>query len=281
MLKHSASQTEAFEPDKKIAVTEYPAPTKVWLESGKLCWQPGNLSGLLHVVRPEVKSFLQFIDLRAGTDADILKYAKRWGVLELCEKHRLPTTHMFPCQPLGTAGEYLDEWRAYAKIAAAILEISQRLDDGKLGALQDWKALRETNWFSLELDWMKTGYRWTASRRLHAETEEKMLIAHFINQWLALGNVRPRAEWFNANKGLTVRLGIRGLFGALAVQLLEIAGRYVLAACSECRKFYYPRRRPKASQNRYCPDCDAAGIPLLRASQWRNLRKLRPGRKAK
>lgn len=286
MLSHTSFYEEEFSPVKKVGVSGYRAPKHVWLDpggvpGGMLMWESEGAGEGQRIVRPTARTFEEFVSLREGTNGDILKYAKRWGVLGLCKRHGWPTSHDPNClsRTFGSSdaimGESLKSWIIFAEVAAAILEISQKLDDGELGDQEDWEVMLQMyRWPpALQMDWHTPGYSWATAKRKQAAAVEKTAIASLINHWLVLGSVRPHVLWFDNEKNLGVSLLTRGLFSALAVQLMERAGRYVLAACSECRKFYRPTRRPKATQNRYCPDCTAAGIPLLRASQWRNQRK--------
>lgn len=237
-------------------------------------------------VKPTNETFSEFVNLAAASDQEeVLKYAKRWGVLHLCKQHLRPIGHSPGCEPLQSKthdeGEPVSAWRLWAQQAAAILNISQRLDENQLGKSEDWQVLYDTGYGygPLKLPWHYTDHqeRYSEKREIRKRNTEKRDIAYLINEWLAAGSVRPNMEWQSRIPLIT--LSGDGLFGALAVHLLELSGRYVLAGCSECRKFYNPTRRPKPTQRRYCTDCVNAGIPLQRASQWRNLRKLEENQK--
>lgn len=276
------------EPSERLAVSEYRVPVDIWLDGGRLYWPVKT--NMYRFVRPTNETFSQFIDLANATDPEVLEYAKRWGMLFLCKQHLTPAGHNLDCEPLQgrgrseihEEGEPVKAWKLWAQQARSILYISQKLDDNLLGKSEDWQILYGTGYGygPLRLPWHYPDYqeRYSEKKEIKKRNAEKTDIAHLINEWLAASGVRPNMEWQSRIPLIT--LSGYGLFGALAVHLLELSGRYVLAGCSECHKFYHPTRRPKATQRRYCPDCVEAGIPLLRASQWRNLRKQEENQKS-
>ena len=83
---------------------------------------------------------------------------------------------------------------------------------------------------------------------------DRFVLTEFVNEWLALGDVRPAFHWDqNGAAGMTFG---GGLFGTLAVQLMGIVGRSEgLALCSACGSPYLPNRQPRAGENNYCPEC--------------------------
>jgi len=183
--------------------------------------------------------------------AAILNYARRWGVLAICE-HDLPTTHNPPryggyqswCEPMYHAGEnYWDPfpvWRHFIREAHEILDTAARLGQGTGG-----EGL--THWPHLMTD---------------------------VNRWLELGDVRLEAYNYGLRRDVRITLGTpslelhpeRGLFGALAIQLLfATAGSSALRLCQgdRCRGSFFfvtPKNR------RYCEVC-GKGARLRRASK--------------
>ena len=284
------------EPRRKLAVGEYFKPATIRLKEGRLFWQPVTD---WERVKPTVETFVQFLQLGNASDREILKYAQRWGVLNLCKQHRKPVSHNLYCDPFEaeplmplvppgsvvvvrsdheSEGEPVSEWRRWARIAMAIVNISRQLDDGNRGDMKDWQALIDSG-----------GFSWgSPPRGKFAMTIEKGTLARFVNQWLELGNVRPHAEW---KIDFTLDLAGGGLFGALAVQLLENGGEYVIVACTGCRKFFDAtpnrqlkngrKRRPKTGQGRYCQECLEAGVPVIMAKRRKVLGLSKPRKFAK
>jgi hypothetical protein len=84
-----------------------------------------------------------FIRLADGSDEAVLRYARRWGPLWLCE-HGVPWQYDGKeCIPPATDSspwceESLDKWREYAREARAVLRIARKLDSGQPGSEDDW-----------------------------------------------------------------------------------------------------------------------------------------------
>jgi predicted amidophosphoribosyltransferase len=64
-----------------------------------------------------------------------------------------------------------------------------------------------------------------------------------------------------------VRLSVRSLFGALAVQLLFTAvGARFMRSCAGCPRWFSPARRPRGNEKSWCPTCKRAGKDHAAAS---------------
>jgi len=209
-------------------------------------------------------------------------------VLNLCKQHSLPFSHNDGCKAWerwGQAeGEPISEWFRFARTARAVLSISQALNDKELGSVSDWQLLSGYNPLlrlstitlpELGLFGSTPTRRFTETAKAEALFEAKSVIAGYVNDWLAWGNVRPHMAWEEGEPVVTLAgLSPRGgLFGALAVHLLELAGRYVIATCSGCRKFYHPEIRPKSGQDRFCQKCRDDKVPVQLAMHRRNLKR--------
>jgi hypothetical protein len=298
-----------------LAVDAYEAPADIRLEDGGLHWLPIEK---VHVVRPVAPTMLlEFLNLADGKDADVLEYAKRWGVLYMCKEHSLPNCHTY-CTPYQCEvteeeermfqrmldqdgpivqpvvdkyrplGEPVTEWRRWSRIARTILDIREKLSEGKIGSDDQWRGLAKDRWLDPHpenhlLD------RAAAARngRETAIAYEKYMIANSISLWLKIGDVHPRMTWDGVQPEFTLTgsgrfnrlhpaklVGVE-MFGALAVQLLENAGRYVITCCSGCLRFYDAtpsnkgERRPKAGQARYCKECRDSNAAVRLSQQKR------------
>lgn len=286
---------------RPLAVGAYEAPADIRLEDGGLHWLPIEK---VHLVRPMAPAMLlEFLSLADGEDADVLEYAKRWGVLYMCKEHSIPNC-LYPCVPYQNEvtdedkrtfqrmseedgpiaqhvvnryqpiGEPVAEWRRWSRIIGTILDIREKVSEGKIGSDNQWRGLAKDRWFDPRpedhlLD------RGTAARngRETAIAYEKYMVAASISLLLRIGNVHPQMTWDGVQPEFTLTgvarrsrhqsrppVGVE-MFGALAVQLLENAGRYVVTCCSGCLRFYDAtpsnkgERRPKAGQARYCKEC--------------------------
>jgi hypothetical protein len=288
MRKTRNDMFAADEPKQKLAVGEYSAPSNIRLDGDRLFWHPVEH---WRKVKPTTQTFSDFLPLGSdeASGKDVLFYARKWGVLNLCRKDLLPVSHDHACIPLERRsdgkGEPISEWRRFAQLAAAILNLSQDLTDGRIGKNADWVILssydRLLPWSSNALTLAELGLFGSRPTRKHTATaykeavlEGKAVIADSVNHWLELGNVRPHMRWNEVEPVVSLAGGAHrgGLFGVLAVHLLELAGRYVIASCSGCRKFYNPEIRPKSGQDRFCKQCRQQGVPIQLASHRRNLR---------
>lgn len=212
--------------------------------------------------RPPSKSptllmeFTRLSDPKAGNEA-ILAFARKWGVLELCD-HGLPCTHnhlqeyFMPnnwCSPNKyTDGERryfesLRRWKYYAEQARAMLSIAACLRHGNPGRKEDWRLI----------------FRWSREEKhptnFHGEEYDidKRLLIYLVNRWVALGNVRPILKSEGDCDFITFDTN---LFGKLAAQMMMVVGgTNGLGYCSACGMPYAPQRQPKSSQRNYCQEC--------------------------
>jgi hypothetical protein len=252
------------EPKRRLAVSEYSAPAEINLRERRLFWQPVEH---YRKVRPTVDTFTRFVGLTEVSDREILKYAQKWGVLNLCETHKSPSSHDPLCRPIERRGqprgEPLSEWRRFSRSAGAIVRIGLQLDENKPGSVTDWDLLKADPAFALLL---MDAEMLEARRVPQVVAAEKAVIANVVNEWLRMGNVRPHLTWGVGEPSVSLAGGVTGgLFGALGVQLVERTGDYLIASCSGCRKFYHPEKKPRSGQDRYCQTCRDAGVPVAKA----------------
>jgi hypothetical protein len=201
-----------------------------------------------------------FMALEKAPADQIAQYAKRWGVLGLCQ-HAVPdrgfilvlghehqsTFGSEPCRTVGT--EPLETWRWYAGVFRTLVERAQ--------------TLRKPNRLRLR------------SRRAHKEVQE--FLEHC--DWLVrfFGCLRPILVVENFR--LEIKVGGRwlstGLAAALTAQLLfTVAGSSRLATCSNCGQLFRLRRNPRPGENAYCENCG------IRAA-WREAQRRRRQRAKK
>lgn len=221
----------------------------------------------------------QFILLCDSDDEAILKYARTWGVLELCT-HNLPSCHEFslgaplrlplpipkppagirhwfhedPHQCLPTGREALVTWRLFSGQAKALLNIAADLQRVRLGNRDDWgKLLQE---------------RVTPAESLAAH---RSCLRDAIEAWLKLGRVKPTID------DLTIGLTWTGadLFGELAVQIaLAAKAMDGQVLCAACGKEYQPKRLVIRRGFNYCPKikCQRKAA-AARAKRYRDSKK--------
>jgi hypothetical protein len=235
-----------------------------WLPAGEEC-SPGP--GMLE----------DFVLLFGKSSEAILAYAKRWGVLGICEEHAFPIGHGCPPRgglkvSLGQAWKYSDAellfqqdgdpvsaWRQFSEAAYAVLAIHAHLNAGQVPDEQLWKLALKPGpnpAFSSVLG----DVPWTAAPWWNRDIDSQFLIKFCINRWMRNSGVLPQLD----PKDLSIRFASAGLFGAIAVQLmLVVSGSqgWVICSNAECHRVYASSRRPKSSQKHYCLECRAARMP--------------------
>jgi hypothetical protein len=274
--------TESATLERPVATQTYSTFDKFLIEEGRIKVSPDAKP---RVVTPSEGMLEEFIKLADDTDENrYLRYANKWGVLELCKEHLEPTSHNYNCEPiipfrtivLGTTkkvaeehrdyilsqGEPISAWRHFARFARALLNITANLYQGEMGSDEDWHTLHADEAGFLGVDY--------PAKRREAKVfpdldYEKGLIADGVSiYWLGSGAVQPRVSW----KGLRpivsfeCRQPYGKLYANLAIQLMmSISQLESIAICSACGQSYMPKRRPKEGQRRYCLNCKVRKIP--------------------
>lgn len=259
------------------------------LNNEMLVWRIQNEKGKIGRWVTSSRGLLEeFIQLQDGSATQILGYAQKWGVLQICRDHKVPASHTrqhpadlsktgffnqceLDWQVIGGAVWYqepLHIWRKFAVEARMILQLSASLRSGELGNDADWKLLSSET----DLHTWLTDPEKTLTQKL---VEGKLLIAAKLEDWLSTANVSFEPGWGTA--GPTIRFGNKRLFGALALQLMTVAfqtNSFLL--CCNCTMLYFPRRVPRLREQNYCPSCRERGIPQSRRSRKYYHSKVKP-----
>jgi len=253
-------------------------PGSIELDEDILVWTQ-NTKGYCKSVRQSPKLLETFVGLVNAEPEKVLEFARRWGVLAICE-HGLPATHSYSpslgfynphpacaspdfnhasidrfCNPLGYSvyndggREPLSVWQRFSEQARSILNIAGRLNQDELGHESDWDVVHK--------------HMIRRDRIGHSVKQQRLDVAAFVNEWLLLGSVRPALHWDWDVNNCTIRFEVgfgdfsgSTLFGALASQLMLAVSNTRLAFCKACQRYYAPpNRRAKRGQNNYCPDC--------------------------
>jgi len=245
---------------------------------------PGHKSGNPRLPKAKASPGLLngFVTLAEASDDAIVKFAKRWGPLALCEKHGLPYTHLpvkgkwcgqlktrvvsFRDEKLGRmvkgegCRESLASWREYAGQARATLSLAANIHQERLGNLEDWSKFPG-------YEKVVESIRKSESKK-RALRQEQWLLGQVINDWLRWGTVAPKFEWDTDTPRLT--LSGTWLAGALALQLAMAVSRTEgLAFCSNCGRGYVPTRRPRVNVRNYCEDCGRSAAMRYASQNYR------------
>jgi hypothetical protein len=271
-----------------------PVPGVIELEGDKLIWR-GVIPGLERTEYSNKELLDRFIHLADADAKQILAYARKWGVLHICE-HGLPASHnpqlysfspeqtVEQCSPLGwpeiperfgvieneeemeplfSGWEPIESWRAYSRDAQAILNIAAALYRDRATRLEDWERLTNDAVGMMTAD-------------VHTKQEH---LVRAVKSWLVAGNVRPDIVLTKLGRGRNkvvseprITLGGYGpawghLFGALACQLMYAITRAKgLAFCDGCVNTYIPTRRPRSDRRNFCESCQGRGEAERQAS---------------
>ena len=234
-------------------------PARLILEDEWLLYVHGPGS---RKVRPDAPMLNEFVQLGQADSDAILAFAKRWGVLRVCEEHLLPQGHesvsrvTSACSTLGGMdGEWYHGyepvyvWQLLARQARALLDIASAVHQGKVASHEDWSPIFE-NPVVCELPAIDE----TPRRQATSLRDERARVRSVVNEWLYTGGVVPALEWRRETPD--VELQSNGLFGALAIQLLMAIGRTEkLFICTSCGVPYVPKRRPARGRRHYCENC--------------------------
>ena len=264
--------------ERLLPVGELMVPNDVELEGEWLCWGWGVDPLQWTTRRPGPHILRDFVRLADGDGPTIRAYARRWGILGICE-HGLPSSHLGNedgtprCRPLSRredpawrfdGREPLERWRHFARQARAILNLAASLHTDQPGQPEDWQVVvqhrkQPVPWWrpSVEAEWI--------------------LLSSVVQEWIRIGDVRPVMAR-GPTQGRQVEFGSSAggtrLFGTLACQLLFTIARVTgVAVCSACAAIYTPTRRPRPDQRRYCQSCRAGGVPQRDAQRDRQRRR--------
>ena len=238
-------------------------PGFLWVPSD-VCIQGDRLTWTTRVPISEVQpanGFLDaFLSLHKQPDPAILRFAKKWGLLGVCD-HDLPCSHNWPpnnyperptCMPrcekrdlITWYWEPLSVWRGISKHMSTLLTITAQARQGKKGQREDWLILTSGTWRDPP-PWEQTP-AWALN-----------YIQDKVNHWLMMGQVNPSIHFDEARKA-SLRLdskGWPGLFGELSIRLmLAVTGVDGLPLCYECGRAFLPRKKPNPQRRMFCPQC--------------------------
>jgi hypothetical protein len=216
-----------------------------------------------------------FVRLASADDEAILAFATRWGVLDLCEEHALPSAHRpneagydyrqwtdlterygtpemelsAACRPeiweTGWYGERVDLWRAWARHWRSACLLLIELAAGRAGASENWRDL----WDNLQNPGVGRDFA-----RFPIDVQRSAL-ADWVGTWLEQSRVRLDVAW---ERGYRLQLApSAGLSGVLAAQFAAVMSSDTghSARCSRCGEPYGAERKPRSDKKTYCRSC--------------------------
>jgi hypothetical protein len=250
------------------------------IESGELEWVENQVN-----VRstPDMGRLLyDFIRLADGDDASLLEFARQWGPLGLCREHGWPMCHSLLgahrrqvaglgvvcppgmrgeayCEPLGGRGWEVapdgeHNWRFYARLASALMELADALAHGDLKNPAEWRILGRVPKNTTDANGIlaSTLALWQKLSDLQPVVASPPTGGP-LRLWLVSGEATCLDEQFR----LRPSTGFRGgLFAAITTALVLLCtGSQGLAYCADCGRMFQPARSPARGRLTFCPNC--------------------------
>ena len=293
-------QTEKLEmefgdvfPDRPMQSGRLFVPQKIQVDGDSLTWSwvppwvPQGDEKRVTYRQAKPGMLADFIRLHDANDETILAYARKWGMLGLCE-HGLPCSHNQgtsgpSCLPMLVTPlprqkgstfrlmEPLAAWRIWSRKAQSFINIGARLNQGKLPRVEDWQMLKDLRDSGLG----ETEHEPFMETVSNARAE----LAYELDGWISIGQVRPRISWRNDKACFSLDAVSSGpnLFGLLALNIaVAIAsgdGEKGLAVCSACGDSYIPTRRPDPNRRNYCERCGLKAAQRVASRKYRQTPK--------
>jgi hypothetical protein len=276
---------------RPVTTEGWRVPAVVELEGTHLRWSFCDGDQLGKVISPRPGLLEAFVALVDASPEAIRDYARKWGVLWICD-HGVPAGHSMPrlpledvmneltevrgvrgCEPRGWPNACLEPvaaWYRLAREAHSILNVVAKLREKKPSQRGDWQMVVSRIWHGMD-----GGHPWLDALNQPENTiSARGFIENSVNRWLGYGAVQPILVW-STKKHPTITFDGYGLFGALALQLLGVVSGGGWDICSACGRMFDPSpRRRNPNRRHYCNECRASGTPQRDA--MRDLRKRRP-----
>lgn len=207
-----------------------------------------DIRGTPKISEADTKEMLDaFVSIQS--EGDILRFARKYGVLELCE-HDIPVEkgHGVPCRPRGWPGLYwepVDSWMRLVREARAVLMLVAAINQENPTSADDWAAIA-----SIDFLWEPS-----VLARDPVSVQKKRLDM-VVNSWLSIG--LPQLTYSSS----TQILGFDGgVISVIAVQLMfAVSNSQRLAVCNGCGHPYNRARKPQKGRNNYCQTCKDDGV---------------------
>ena len=189
------------------------------------------------------------------TDRDVLAFARRFGVLDLCV-HGRPSTHLGLvrlCSGRQDARwnyELLERWHHYVALMKALLSIAVAIHDRRAGSAQNWETINNSRPKN------KRGRFPPANRLIENVSTAQLYLLEELEELILLGGVHPAPEW---RPGEAVGIRHKGnALGLMALQILvAVGGAHAYAICNHCGTSFNRAKKGKPGQRSWCPECRA------------------------
>ncbi|HTK30725.1 MAG TPA: hypothetical protein VL332_02090 [Candidatus Saccharimonadaceae bacterium] len=261
-------------------------PERLELKDGCLCYQyfPNWLDDASKDTRqsrsvtPPPRLVDHFVRLVDAPEEDILAFAKRWGVLDLCS-HGKPMIQDRSarqwshgpapgCAPLlwnppgleprlsgfWIGRERLAHWRQWARRARALMRIAAAVAGNRPGGLEDWIELKVDEATPERLEERRANIAKQGALLML----DKFMLHSTVNQWVEVARMGPKIV-AGPNDPPVIRFAsspMGNLFGLLGLQMMVRITRVgSLAVCTHCGSLYKPDRLPNPKRRNFCSKC--------------------------
>jgi hypothetical protein len=176
------------------------------------------------------------------SDASVLKFASRWGLLSLC-KHGLPIGHNPGCNE---AMDKIDDYRQFSEALYVLRTLAMEISNGRAGIDTDWERV---DVILCGPDFPPRPKNQKHFRKIIgvARTEFEILMQRLIE----MSRLQPRFRW----DGTAWAIDFDTLYGPnlvaiLTIQLMGQLGGKVMRKCRNCPGWFQPIGRQV-----YCKRC--------------------------
>lgn len=288
-------------PDRPVSVWAWSVPERIGLTAdGQYLWSAGKdphyateQPAPRGSVRPSPRLLQRFLKLSDADAESIAKFARRWGVLDLCmagmpdsrdgdfgelivHRHgpecRPPSDVVVPGEPVA-ALERVEDWRAWSRNAVSVLNAAAAIHEGRNPEPEDMARIIGGE---AQVGRVATPDGPDRASYDMEPADAASWIILFLSDWIFWADISPMLAWAPPIAP-NVQLACHGLYGALVIQLLQAVTRGTgMFVCSGCGNWFMPASWPRSGTRRYCPECREMGVPQRDAQRDRR-RRLRNG----
>jgi hypothetical protein len=262
---------------RPLATGTWGAPENLRLADGRVKW---SSEGEWRQIDPPTDLLDRVTRLVDADDETVADFARSYGLLLLCARHRLPHTHSrivgqrnvfsrYDCPIQGGRNPFVEveTYRALARKVRAIINLAAMLHMKKETDSKDWAVLGYDEKPISHLG----AWTWESTQPDSEEEarQEREVLGDLIDEWLDQCDLRPRFGWHEGRHfdGPSFQITAAGLRGAVAMNVvLAVTKSDGFALCTSCKGAYAPRQKPKTGRNNYCPGCRGPG-------RWRDAKR--------
>jgi len=294
--------------ERDFLTKRWPLARDIAVRGDRLYYSFGHAPIFAKLGRGFLSDFLKIADASAHDLPKAVKeYASRYGVLELCELHDLPSSHpnyVDAQQPPAPPGEYvgycpprqddtrfwepLSGWRYWARQALALVNLAANARRGEFSSEQDLmfllptlpqqareiqSALEDPNFTPKKKSYLMAHVAVILGDALpQGPREQWKLVARIVNHWLTLNRPQPICTIEGSQPAVILAPGLEcgWLFTMLSIQLLvAVTGAKAIESCTNCRSFYTPKKVASTGKRRFCPKCGIRAARRLAQADFR------------